>query len=332
MATQSNKHFYIAGEMKTTKMKTTKLFKRPNTYVLVVSVFIIASIVTFINNTPSIKCRYKTHPFRHRMVIDLARNEAVQNNDSGMFHVVTNFVPFNKKEVRKNLLANGKPPTDKELQARMAEIFECLERNLNNTMIVYVHVLVFSEDDITYLRSLKLRNFHKMIFHKNDKWPTMLDQFMYASKYLQGKVVVICHQDNYIGEGWEKVNHAVLMRERLMYALTRHPSPSKCNGTTLSAHCGNGFPYIGSHDTFVFYVREPIDRQKLSELDVTPNVSGMENVLIWLFKTRFNYRILNPCKVLVVHHLHCITVRDTGRKRINGGGKSATVSFTDQLQ
>ena len=169
MATQSNGRFYIAGEMKTTKMKTTKLFKRPNTYVLVVSIFIIASIVVLINNTPSIKCRYKTHPFRQRMVIDLVRNEAVQNNDSGMFHVVTNFVPFNNKELRKNLLANGKPPTDKELQARMAEIFECLERNLNNTMIVYVHVLVFSEDDITYLRSLKLRNFHKMIFQKNDK-------------------------------------------------------------------------------------------------------------------------------------------------------------------
>jgi len=282
-----------------------------------------------ISNTFVISRRYKTHLVRHRMRM---YHDAVKTQDSGMFHIVTNIVRYDNKELRKNLLSNGKPPTDQQLEARMAEIFECLERNLNNTMVANVHALVFSEDDITFVKSLNLTNSHKLIFHKNDKWPTMLDQFMYASRYLQGKVVVICHQDNYIGEGWEKVNHAVLMRERLMYALTRHPSPSKCDGTTLSAHCGDGSRYIGSHDTFVFYVREPIDRQKLNELEVTPNMSGMENLLMWLFQNRLHYRILNPCKVLIVYHKHCVAIRDTGRKRVNGGGKSATVSFTDKLQ
>ena len=318
-------------------MKTTKLFKRPITYVFAISTFIIASVVTFINNTPSITRLYKTDLFRHPIAIDVTRKEAIQKDNTGLFHVVTNFVPFSNKELRKNLLIGnypktGKPPTDDELEARMAEIFECLERNLNNALVAYVHVLLFSEDDVNYLKSLALRNSHKMIFHKNDKWPTMLDQFMFASRYLQGKVVIICHQDNYIGEGWEKVNHTVLTRERLMYALTRHPSPSNCEGTKIAANCGENSSYVGSHDAFVFYVRELIDRQKLDELDVTPNVSGMENVLIWLFKTRLNYRVLNPCKVLVVHHLHCITIRDIGRKRVNGGGKSSGASFTDQLQ
>ena len=35
---------------------------------------------------------------------------------------------------------------------------------------------------------------------------------MYASGYLQGKTVIMCHQDNSIGEGWEKVDFTVLNR------------------------------------------------------------------------------------------------------------------------
>ena len=264
--------------------------------------------------------------------IDSITRNALQEDDSGKFHIVTNFVPFNSKELRKKLLLDGKPPTDQQLGARMVEILECLQRNLNNSKIANVHVLVFSEETITYLQSLELDNARKLIIYKNNNWPTMLDQLLYASKYLQGKTVIMCHQDNYIGEGWEKVSHTVLKRQRLMYALTRHPSPSKCKGTTTVAHCGGGFTYSGSHDAFVFYVNETIDRQKLVELDVTPNINGMENVLMWIFKMRLNYRILNPCKVLLVHHMHCIPIRETGRRRINDGGKSAWVPYTNQLQ
>ena len=256
----------------------------------------------------------------------------LQIDGVGMFHIVTNFVPFNSKTLRKNLRVDGKPPTDQQLEARMVEILECLQRNLNNSKIANVHVLVFSEETITYLQSLELDNARKLIIYKNNNWPTMLDQLMYASKYLQGKTVIMCHQDNYIGEGWEKVNHTVLKRERLMYTLTRHPSPSKCKGTTTSFHCGEAFRYVGSHDAFVFYVNETIDRQKLVELDVTPNINGMENVLMWIFKTRLSYKILNPCKVLVVYHEHCLSIREIGRRRINIGGKSALASFTNQLQ
>ena len=263
--------------------------------------------------------------------IDPTTRHALQD-DSGKFHVVTNFVPFTSKELRKKLLIDGKPPTDQQLEERMSEVLECLQKNLNNNKIANVHVLVFGEETITYLQSLQLQNSRKLILYKNDNWPTILDQLIYASNYLQGRMVVMCHQDNYIGEGWEKVNHTVLKRERLMYALTRHPSPSKCNGTTTATNCGEGYPYVGSHDAFVFFVNETIDRQKLAELDVTPNINGMENVLMWVYKTRLNYRILNPCKVLFIYHMHCIPIRETGRQRINNGGKSAWVPYTNQLQ
>ena len=191
--------------------------------------------------------------------IDPTTRHALQD-DSEKFHVVTNFVPFTSKELRKKLLIDGKPPTDQQLEERMSEILECLQKNLNNNKIANVHVLVFGEETIIYLQSLQLQNSRKLIVYKNDNWPTILDQLTYASNYLQGRMVVMCHQDNYIGEGWEKVNHTVLKRERLMYALTRHPSPSKCNGTTTATNCGEGYPYVGSHDAFVFFVNETIDR------------------------------------------------------------------------
>ena len=262
---------------------------------------------------------------------DVAR-DALRKNDIGKFHIVTNFVPFNSEGLRKNLRIKGKPPTDQQLEARMAEVLECLQRNLNNSLVAFVHVLAFREEAITYLQSLEQRNSHKLIIHKSDRWPTMLDQIMYSSNYLQGEMVIMCHQDNYLGEGWDKVNGSVLKRERLMYALTRHPSPSKCNETMLSAHCGVGYSYIGSHDAFVFYVNGVIDRQKLVEVDVTPNMYGMENLLIWTFQSKLKYRMLNPCKVLVVYHNHCVGMRETGRRRINQLGKTATVPFTDKLQ
>ena len=264
--------------------------------------------------------------------IDPMSRNALKEDDFGLFHIVTNFVPFNSKELRKNLRIDGKPPTDEQLEARMSEILKCLQENLNNNKIANVHLLVFGEEAITYLQSLRLNSSHKLIIHENDTWPTMLDQVMYASKYLQGKMVIMCHQDNYIGEGWDNFNHEVFRRERLMYALTRHQSPSHCNGAIEQANCREGFRYIGSHDIFVFYVNGPIDHHKLVEIDVTPNVYGMENVLIWEFKTRLKYRVLNPCKVFVVYHEHCIAIRETGRKRINVKKKSAETPFTDELQ
>ena len=201
-------------------------------------------------------------------------------------------------------------------------------------MIANVHVLVFGEETITYLDSLKLANSHKLRLHSNGKWPTILDQLMYASKYLQGKMVVMCHQDNYIGKGWEKVNHTLLMRKRLMYALTRHPAPSMCPGSATSFNCRENNTYVGSHDAFVFYVRRPIDRKAFIELDVTPNLNLMENALMWIFKKRLHYTILNPCKVLIVHHMHCIAIREAKRKNIKAykKGMYLRVPFTDQLQ
>ena len=270
---------------------------------------------------------------RMSSAVDPNTRDIIKADTSGLFHIVTTFIPFDNEEIRKNLLINeDQLPTNQELEARMAEVVACLQKNLNHELVAFVHLLVFRDGAIAYLQSLNLKRSHKLIIHKMDETPTMLHELMYASKYLQGKMAIVSHQDNYIGEGWEKVDHNILKREHLMYALTRHIPPSKCPATLRAANCGENNLYLGSHDTFVFYVNGSLARHKLVEIDVTPNTSGVENVLIWIFKERFKYRVLNPCKVLIVYHMHCVPIREMGRERINVRGKNALVYFTYQLQ
>ena len=264
---------------------------------------------------------------------DPETRDLMRKDHDGLFHLVTTFIPFDHEDIKSNLLINDdEQPTDAELEARMAEVTECLQKNLNHKLIAFVHVLVDLEETVNRLRQLDLRNSQKLIIHKDSESPTMKHEIMYATKYLNGKTVIVSHQDNYIGEGWEKVNRKVLQKRQLMYALTRHQPVSKCAATTTAAHCGEDYPYMGSHDTFVFYVRKKFPSHLLAEIDVTPNMSGIENVLIWIFKTRFKYDVMNPCKVLIVYHNHCVSIREMGRERINTEGKDALIYFTDQLE
>lgn len=274
-----------------------------------------------------------TNQARMSSAEDPVTRDILRKDDFGLFHLVTTFVPFDNEDVRKNLLIHDEdPPTDQQVEARMAEVVDCLQKNLNHKVISFVHVLVLREETINYLQSLELSNSYKLIIHKNEESPTLMHEVNYATKYLEGKAVIISHQDNYLDGGWEKVNHTVLKTKRLLYAITRHPSPSKCSATTTAAHCGQDYPYMGSHDTFVFYVSRALPSHKLVEIDVTPNMSGIENVLIWIFRRRFQYKVMNPCKVLIVHHSHCVSIREMGRERINVRGKNALVYFTDQLE
>ena len=273
--------------------------------------------------------KQKTRP-KMSAAVDLETGRLIDQENPGLFHLVTTFVPFDHEDVRKGLLINGLPPTDQQIKERMAEVFECLRRNLENKLVSHVHVLVARERTIRRLKMLDLKFLEKLVIHNNVASPSIKDAIDYASKYLKEKVVIMLHQDNFLGEGWEKVNHTVLREKKLMYALTRHSL--NCSASLASAHCGHGYPYIGSHDIFVFYIRRDLVADKFAELDVPPNTSGMENVLLWIFKERLRYKVLNPCKVLKIYHSHCIPVRDNWRKRINGGRMSGGASFTNQLE
>ena len=254
--------------------------------------------------------------------------------DDGKFHLVTNVVLVTHKAYHSNLLYNReREPTLNELADRQHEIEETLQINLNHPMVAAVHILYFHPAVMSYLHALKLKNSQKMVLHLTRRDPTVGINLDYIQKYLSNKYVVLIHQDNFLGEGWEDIMFNVLRNQRVLYALTRHSVTDKypCNAAQTAA-CNPGLPYLGSHDTFAFYSDKQFPREMLKELDIVPSSSGMENVLIWFFRTKLNYRVINPCWKLKVYHNHCVPLREQGRKRYNRKGKNGLAPFSMDLE
>ena len=51
-----------------------------------------------------------------------------------------------------------------------------------------------------------------------------------------------------------------------------------------------------------FYVVANLTKDTLAGLKFGQNGAGIENVLMWYFEKHLGYRLLNPCKILYVHH------------------------------
>ena len=253
--------------------------------------------------------------------------------DEGKFHLVTNIILVTHRAYHTNLLYdNQRPPTVNELEDRQREIETTLQANLNHERIAAIHVLYFHPAVAKYLLELQLKNSKKLILHLTRRDPTVGVNLDYIQKYLKYKYVILSHMDNSIASGWEDIDLIKMRNNRLMYALTRHAISEKypCNAA-VSASCNPGSPYLGSHDTFVFFADKDFGREMLKELDIVPSSSGMENVLIWYFRHELKFKVTNPCLHLIVYHSHCVPLREKGRKRYNRKGKNGLAQFTNEL-
>eukprot|EP00794_Sanderia_malayensis_P012921 gene12920-14253_t len=237
--------------------------------------------------------------------------------------LITNFVDFRHDSYRKNMhwllertQTSFHVDVEQALEARMTEIIHTLQCNLENNIIESIHVLVQEEESVKFLRSLGLSKSEKMVIQMVEN-VTMFMQFSYACRCLKDRIVVICHQDNILGAGWDKLQPRVLKSEKIFYSLTRHSAlGSKCFASRVY-NCGPNEPYHGSHDAFVFHVKGDITEEMLKPLSlVTSNMQGQEQLLMYMFETQFGYTVLNPCLTLFVHHQHCVPVRDKGRKNM----------------
>ena len=127
----------------------------------------------------------------------------------------------------------------------------------------------------------------------------------------------------------------ILQGKKIMYALTRRTKEnSNCLGLKGFTTCDHGNPYVGSHDVFMFYVREKFtDEEMLPLKNVTPNQAGIDNLMIWFFQNKLGYTVLNPCYILHVHHHHCVSIREKGRGkvRVNTASTTGLASFTNKL-
>ena len=250
-------------------------------------------------------------------------------HDEGKFHIITNIVLTTHRYYSKDLLYEGTTsPTLAQLSRRQKEIEETLRQNLANERVAAIHVLYEHPEIHIYLLQLKLSNSHKLVLHLTNGDPTLAMNLDYIQTYLKKKTVILMNQDIYLGEGWDKVSISALRSNKIMYALTRHSPKKPCR---KFASCDEGVEYVGSHDVFVFYVAGNFTNEMLAGLSFGQNGAGMENVLMWYFEKHMGYRVMNPCKIVYVHHNHCVHVKQDHYVRYNNDGKSGLAPFSSKL-
>lgn len=256
--------------------------------------------------------------FNKARLSDEWNNDELYIEDKEKFHLVTNCILYTHKAYYSNLLyAFKRPPTMSELVDRQNEVDACLQSNLNHPKVAAIHLLYYHPATIRHYSTLNLQNSHKLVLHLTKKDPTVGTNLKYIQKYLANKTVMILHQDNELGEGWDTYIDADMIRnERLMYALTRH---IKINNSTANSYlsktsCNRGVKYHGSHDVFFFYSDRLFPEAMIKALDISPSSIGMENLSMWYFRAIMNYTVINPCWKLKVYHHHQVPIREKGRK------------------
>ncbi len=200
---------------------------------------------------------------------------------------------------------------------REAEYMTVLQRNLDHSLVARVHILT-TDSNVTKRRLLdfQLPNRDKIVVGQVPSADSMRDVFDYISNNLVGQDVMYLNGDIYLTDGFGKVNAQVMRQRHIIYGLTRRgKQEAKCR---MRDYCGvNSWRSRGSHDAFLFHLMKPIPENALKNLEYPLGSWGSENVLLWMFKYRLRYCVLNPCRVLLTYHLHCSNLRTGGKIRVN---------------
>jgi len=246
--------------------------------------------------------------------------------------LVTNVISL--KEHYENLKYRGQKPGSNEIDARFMEILNTLQANLNHPQIKTVVALVESKKVAGILLTLDFDNSHKLLVQNFGKELTMPETFEYTTTCFKEETIVIANQDVIFGEGWATLDYEHLRDKKKVYALTRHGSKLNegCTGNSRLGICG--VDYSLSHDAFVMYVREKMNKSLFPTLrQRLYNIRGVENVVIWTLRHRLGYQVTNPCLILKVHHEHCMPIRNSLGSEKQGGNSDIWegAEFTDTL-
>ena len=224
-----------------------------------------------------------------------------------------------------------KVSNDTKVLLHQQEHATVLQRNLNHPLISSIHVMTADKEDMEeHLRGLELPNRHKIAMVENKQWNLVRGIFQYISDNLVGKDAMYANEDIYLGKGFAKVDAEEISSKNILYSLTRHGTQEE--SCKMKDYCGGDFDYVGSHDVFLFHLKEPLPEEALKVLEYEIWSYGTENVLMGVFKRLLHYCILNPCKILETYHLHCSKLRHTDAKRVNLDSPFNTISpFTMNL-
>ncbi|XP_041367689.1 uncharacterized protein LOC121382227 [Gigantopelta aegis] len=202
--------------------------------------------------------------------------------------------------------------TYQQREARMDEYIESLANTLAHPRIGSVHCLYDQEALVGYVRRTISSN--KLKFHYHNETHLALSLFRFAFQSLHGHLVMVLQADTYPAHGFQYVVGATMRKKNLFYALTRH---GKMEATCdMHGDFCDDREYVGSHDAYIFVPTGELSARHGDVLNKKTMSWGVDLVIAWVFDD-MGYRVLNPCKVIFLYHLHCTWVRDVGRVRVN---------------
>ena len=219
--------------------------------------------------------------------------------------------------------------SDNLIRQREKEYVKALQINLDHDHVKRIHILTTDADILEQrLKNFQLPNKRKLVIVERNSVNMTRDIYDYISENLVGVDVMFLNGDIYLGGGFHCVDPIVMRKNKIMYTLTRQVKKEEACGERDKCRDSG---YGGSHDTFLFHLTEPIPESALQHLNFEFPSWGVENVVMWVFKTKLGYCLLNPCTILETFHLHCSKLRKPNRIRVNNASNTGRAPSTKEL-
>ena len=194
----------------------------------------------------------------------------------------------------------------------------CLKKNLAHPQVQYIHLLTTNATNMQATFK-EFTNNSKLIISQVKSVHNAGDVFKYISQNLLGRDAMFANADIYLGDGFDKIDPAIMDKQKIMYAISRHTSPEQytmCGNKKKDYHWNDMCKkYINSHDAFLFRLHEPLINEFFQYTNFTFPTPGTEGRVIWTFVNVLKYCVLNPCSILNTFHLHCSQLRTNQSRR-----------------
>jgi len=167
-------------------------------------------------------------------------------------------------------------------------------QNIQNIFVKKIHLFV---DDDNALKVLNNINNSKIVVVKVGIHAKHSDYFVYASNNLTNEVCMVANSDIIINKMDEKLLNKVNLN-KICYALTRYEHDMSCPLI---------LQYSGSHDAYIFKSSKLSNNIEL--INYYPNMIGIETRII-KYMIESGYQVYNPCKQIIIMHIHKSEVRN----------------------
>jgi hypothetical protein len=229
---------------------------------------------------------------------------------------------------------------------RFEELKEVLRRNLLNEHITQIHFIqephslqsrdemaqeIFGSDDT---QEYVINLFRKKVLIAKSRERSvrrlyMSDAFKYASKYLQGRIVMVSNLDIYYDDTLQLLKNgagdSIDLSHYVSYFLSRY-EPFGLDGNQCDR-----LRFIGSHDTFI--VIPPLPAVLLDKLEsdgLYQGSWGIEARLMYEFE-QIGIKVSNPCLSVKSWHMHQSGVKNEWMPEVNTENRSR-VAWPDYLE